>query len=112
MFGLLWKWLISLFTADKIGVLVRAFLLKAGTTIALEILDPENQKKAYELVKELNADNTKTNWEKAELFNIKMASWAKKVGKKILTSQLNCLRELAVNALKAEMISKDEQQTT
>lgn len=40
MFTLLWNWLVSFFTADRIGCLVRTLLLKAGTKIAAEILDP------------------------------------------------------------------------
>jgi len=42
MFTLLFKWLISLFTADKIGCLIRRLLLGAGYAVAKEILDVEN----------------------------------------------------------------------
>lgn len=37
------------------------------------------------------------------MFNKQMLEWAKKAGKILADSVVNCLRELAVNALKAEM---------
>ena len=43
-----------------------------------------------------------TNSEKAKMFNKQMLDWAKKVGKKLSDSMINCLREMAVAALKAE----------
>ena len=47
MFGFLWKCLVSLFTADKVGVLVRIILLGAGRAIAKDLLDVESQKAAF-----------------------------------------------------------------
>jgi len=47
MFKLLWKWLVSVFTVDKIGILVRTILLRAGSKIASDILNPDFQEKAY-----------------------------------------------------------------
>ena len=102
MFALLWKWILSIFTADKVGILVRILLINTGTKIAAEILNVENQKKAFEFVKELNARTDLSNAEKAKLFNKKMLEYAKKTGKILTDSILNCLRELAVNAFKAE----------
>lgn len=102
MFTLFWKYILSFFTADKIGCILRIMLIKSGTTLASEILDPKNQKKAIEFVKELNADNTIDNMEKARLFNTKMLAWLQKIGKKMAESSINCLRELAVNAVKIE----------
>ena len=69
MFTLLYKWLVSLFTADKVGILVRKLLINTGTTIAKDILNVEHQKKAYEFVKELNARDDIDNKEKAKIFN-------------------------------------------
>ena len=65
-------------------------------------MNVENQKKAYEFVKSLHNDTTKTNMEKAQVFNLKMLDWAKREGKNISDSVINCLRELAVNAIKSE----------
>ena len=73
-----------------------------------EIMKPENQKKAYEFVKELNKRTDMTNVEKAKEFNRQMFEWAKKMGKKMTESVVNCLRELAVNALKVEKAEAKE----
>jgi hypothetical protein len=98
----LWTWFKLLFTS-KIGSLIKILLLKSATTIASQILNKENQEKAYEFVKELNSRTDITNTEKAVLFNDQMSSWAKAMGKTLTTSIINCLRELAVNALKCEV---------
>lgn len=93
----------SMFTRNKIGMLIEILLLRASSTIAKEILDKDNQKIAYEFVKALNARVDITSKEKAKLFNEQMLDWAKKLGKKMNESVVNCLRELAVNALKSEL---------
>ena len=93
----------SMFTRNKIGMLIEILLLRAGSTIAKEILDKDNQKIAYEFVKALNTRVDITSKEKAKLFNEQMLDWAKKLGKKMNESVVNCLRELAVNALKSEL---------
>ena len=93
----------SMFTRNKIGMLIEILLLRAGSTVAKEILDKDNQKIAYEFVKALNARVDITSKEKAKLFNEQMLDWAKKLGKKMNESVVNCLRELAVNALKSEL---------
>jgi len=100
----LWLWFKTLFTS-KVGALIKTLLIHTGITIADEILDKENQAKAYEFVKELNNNTELTTKEKAELFNKKFIEWAKSLNKEIATSIINCLRELAVNAIKCEMIS-------
>ena len=106
MFALLWKWLLSIFTADKIGILVRALLINAGSKILTEILNVQNQKKAYEFVKELHKRDDLTNAQKAKEFNKKMLEYAKKTGQILGESVINCLRELAVNAFKSEQEKK------
>lgn len=102
MFTLLYKWLLSIFTADKIGILVRSVLLQAGKAYTKEILDPLNQKVAYDFVKALKQRDDLTNLQKAHEFNKNMLEWMKQVNKKIAISSINCLRELAVNAIKNE----------
>ena len=101
MFGLLLKWFLSFFTADKIGVLIRMIVFDAGSTILKDILNPENQKKALEFVKALNKNEDMTGAEKAMIFNKMMLEWAASVGKKLAISSINCLRELAVISLKS-----------
>ena len=99
----IWAWVKGLFTAKKVGVLLAIFAKKAVVPVIAEIADPENQKKAYGFVKELRLRTDLTNEQKAALFNKQMLEWSKKAGKILADSVVNCLRELAVNALKAEM---------
>ena len=102
MFTLLFHWLATIFTAERIGVIVRIILMRAGKTVLKDLLNVQNQKRAYEFVKELNKRDDLTGAEKAKLFNQKFAIWAATGGKKIKESVVNCLREMAVAALKAE----------
>ena len=51
MLKLLWKYVISFFTADRIGVLIRSLFAQIGKQLAKQILDPSNQQKAYEFAK-------------------------------------------------------------
>ena len=97
----LWTWFKLLFSS-KIGTLIKILLLKSATTIAAEILDKDNQKQAYEFVKTLNKRTDIDNKEKAKIFNEQMLEWAKSIGKTLSESIINCLRELAVNAIKVE----------
>lgn len=108
MFSLLWSWLVSLFTADKIGILVRLLLLSAGKTVLKDLLNTEHQKKAYEFVKELRGRDDLTNQQKAKIFNEKFLAWAKAGGKAIALSVVNCLREMAVNAVKSEEAASEK----
>lgn len=98
-----WTWIKSLFTAKKVGMLLAIFAKKAVAPVIAEIADPENQRTAYKFVKDLRLRTDLTNKQKAALFNEQMLEWAKKAGKILVDSVVNCLRELAVNALKAEM---------
>ena len=101
MLAALWAWFIGLFTKEKIGILF-ILLFKAGVSgVAQQIADLQLQKKALEFVKELAVRDDLTGTEKAELFNEKMLEYAKTIGKTLCESVINCLRELAVNALKA-----------
>lgn len=102
MFSSIWLAIKSFFTSSKLGILLTIILSKAASTLVKDIVDKENQQKAYDFVKELNENTEMTNSEKAAEFNKKMAEWAKKEGRRMAESVINCLRELAVNALKAE----------
>ena len=84
------------------GVVLKILLLGAGKAIAKDIMDVENQKKALEFVKELRARTDLTGAEKAKLFNRKFLKWAAAGGKAIASSVVNCLREMAVVAVKTE----------
>jgi len=101
-------WIKLIFTSVKIGNLLKILLLKSGCIIAAEILNKENQEKAYEFVKELNKREDIDNTEKQRLFNERMLEYAKSLNKKLSTSIINCLRELAVNAIKCELSKETE----
>lgn len=92
----------SMFCKDNLGKLLKILILRASSIAAKEILDKQNQEVAYNFVKTLNARDDLTNFEKAKIFNEQMLVWAKKLGKEMSESAINCLRELAVNALKCE----------
>ena len=102
MLAALWAWFVGLFTKEKIGILF-VMLFKSGVSaVAQQIADLKLHKKALEFVKELAARDDITNKEKAAIFNEKMLEYGKKLGKVLCESVINCLRELAVNALKAQ----------
>lgn len=102
MLAALWKWFIGLFTREKIGILF-VLLFKAGASaVAQQIADLDLQRRALEFVRELAKRDDITNMEKAAIFNKKMFEYGVKLGKTLCESVINCLRELAVNALKAE----------
>ena len=96
----------SLFPKSKLGILLSIMFTKASSVVIKDILDPENQKKAYEFVKELHNRTDISNKVKAKEFNKMMIRQLKKEGKEICDSVINCLRELAVNALKTELNDK------
>ena len=97
----LWEWICSLFTAERIGVIWRALFTTGKNVVAEMVSDPENQDKAWELVKSL-ASSGKTNQERVDLFNAQMREWAAAAGKKLTEAAINALRENAVVALKGE----------
>ena len=98
----LWNWFLGLFTKERIGVLF-VLLFKSGVSaIAKEIADRDLQRKALEFVRELHLRTDISNTEKAAIFNEKMLKYAKEIGRVLCDSVVNCLRELAVNALKAQ----------
>ena len=101
MLAKLLKTFTSLFKRNKVGLLLQIMLAKAAVAGIKEILDPDNQKKAYDFVKELK-DSDMSNSEKAKAFNKKLVKWAESVGKVMGESVINCLRDMAVNAVKAE----------
>jgi hypothetical protein len=99
----IWAWVKGLFTTKQVGVLLAIFAKKAAEPLIAQITNKENQRVAYEFVKSLHGRKDLTCKEKAEVFNLKMLDWAQRAGKILADSAVNCLRELAVNALKAEL---------
>lgn len=97
----LWKWVKSLFTGDKIGIVWRTIFTAAKSTVAQMVCDPDNQKAALDLVRHL-ASSGMTNEQKRAEFNAQMKSWAKAAGKNITEAAINALRENAVIASKCD----------
>ena len=103
MLATLWSWFVGLFTKEKIGILF-VMLFKAGmSAVAKQIADLDLQQKALKFVRELALRDDLTNKEKAAIFNEMMLSYGKQIGKNLCESVINCLRELAVNALKSQV---------
>ena len=103
MLAALWSWFVGLFTKEKIGILF-VMLFKAGmSAIAKQIADIDLQREALKFVRELAIREDLTNKEKAAIFNEKMVAYGKEMGKTLCESVINYLRELAVNALKAQI---------
>ena len=102
MLAQLWSWFVGLFTVDRVGILF-VLLFKSGVSaIGKEIADKNLHRKALAFVRELALQDDLTNAEKEKIFNEKMISYSKSLGKVLGESVVNCLRELAVNALKAQ----------
>ena len=83
------------------GCIIQCFKQHQSRLIISEIIDPLNQEKAVEFVKQAAAKKTYSNIEKAEFFNLKMLDWAEKNGVKLSDCALNCLRETALASVKA-----------
>ena len=96
----------SLFPKSKLGILISILLSKAGSDLLKDIFDPNNQRKAYEFVKELHNRTDISNKAKAKEFNKMMIKQLKNEWKEVCESVINCLRELAVNAIKTELNDK------
>ena len=97
----IWKWICSLFTGEKIGIIWRTLFTAAKNTVAEMVSDPENQQKAWDIAKSL-MQSGKTNDERLAEFNAQMKAWAKAAGKQLTDAAINALRENAVVALKGE----------
>ena len=102
MVAQLLSWFVGLFTAEKVGILFVLLFRSGSSAIAKEIADKDLHRKALDFVRELSLRDDLTNAEKAKIFNEKMLNYAKSFGRVLGESVVNCLRELAVNALKAQ----------
>lgn len=103
MLNFIWNWILSYFTKDKVGAIIRTLLLKAGAKVVKEIMKPANQKKALELVKALKARKELSSEAKAKEFDLQMRAWLKMTKNEVISqAEMNCLREMAVVAMKGE----------
>ena len=102
MLANLWAWFVGLFSKEKIGILF-VMLFKAGSSgIGRLLADVDLHQKALKFVRELALRDDLTNKEKAALFNERLLAYGKQIGTDLCESVINCLRELAVNALKSQ----------
>ena len=53
MLTVIFSWIKSIFVGETAGILTKMLLKNASKALATEIFNKENQKKAYEFVKEL-----------------------------------------------------------
>ena len=102
MLSALWTWFLGLFSKEKVGILFLLLFKSGASAIAKYIADNDLQQKAYDFVKELAKRDDLTSVQKAQIFNEKMLEYGQNVGKVLCESVINCLRELAVNAIKAQ----------
>lgn len=102
----MWTSILRLLSKTILGELFTRLLKTSASTIFKALTDRENNRKAYEFVKELNARTDIDNKEKAKEFNKKMLEWSKSLGRELKESVINCLREFAVNVIKSEIETK------
>lgn len=102
----------TFFSNEIVGIIFQKLFNNVKTALIKELSDPENQRKAYTFVKELASRNDMTSKEKMETFNLKMLVYAKDHGKKLSDSMINCLRELALAAIKNELQLKELEESS
>ena len=98
----LFKYLHQILNVKKIGCITLSLEKNGKTSVVKQIVDLENQRKALEFAKKLHHRKDYTDYEKAQVFNLQMLDWAKTFNKTLTDCSINCLRELAVAAIKAE----------
>ena len=105
----LFKYLHRILNVKKIGCITSSLEKNGKTSVVKQIADLENQRKALEFAKKLHRRKDYTDYEKAQVFNLQMLDWAKTFNKTLTDCSINCLRELAVAALKAEHACADSE---
>ncbi len=89
------------------GCIAKCFAKHKSTLVISEIVDPVNQERAVEFVKQACSKKNFSSSEKAEFFNLKMLDWAENNGVKLSDCALNCLRETALASVKASELDGD-----
>ena len=98
----LFKYLHQILNVKKIGCITLSLEKNGKTSVVKQIVDLENQRKALEFAKKLHHRKDYTDYEKAQVFNLQIPDWPKTFNKTLTDCSINCLRELAVAAIKAE----------
>jgi hypothetical protein len=95
----LWNIICSLFTRENVGIIWKTLFASAKDAAKKAINDPKVQKRAFETAKTLMSMDISGDAKK-DAFNSAMKDFFAEYGKEVGTSTLNCIRELAVEAVK------------
>lgn len=95
----LWNIICSLFTRENIGIIWKTLFASAKDAAKKAINDPKVQAKAFETAKTLLSMDISGDAKK-DAFNSAMKDFFAEYGAEVGTSTLNCIRELAVEAVK------------
>lgn len=95
----LWNIICSLFTRENVGIIWKTLFASAKDAAHKAINDPKVQARAFETAKTLMSANISGDAKK-DAFNSAMKDFFAEYGKEVGTSTLNCIRELAVEAVK------------
>ena len=94
-----WNWICRLFTKENVGIIWKTLFASAKNAAKKAINDPKVQAKAFETAKTLMSSDISGDAKK-DAFNSTMKDFFAEYGKEVGTSTLNCIRELAVEAVK------------
>ena len=95
----LWNWICSFFTKENIGIIWRVLFNSVKTSAMNIIHDADVQRVAFDIAKSMFKSDMSPE-EKRKLFDSFMLEQLNRMGKKVSTSTLNTIRELAVQAVK------------
>lgn len=95
----LWSIICSLFTRENVGIIWKTLFASAKDAAKRAINDPKVQAKAFETAKTLLSSGM-SGEAKKEIFNSTMKDFFAEYGTEVGASTLNCIRELAVEAVK------------
>lgn len=95
----LWNIICSLFTRENVGIIWKTLFASAKDAAHRAINDPKVQKRAFEMAKTLMSADISGDAKK-DAFNSAMKDFLAEYGTEVGTSTLNCIRELAVEAVK------------
>lgn len=95
----LWNIICSLFTRENVGIIWKTLFASAKDAAHRAINDPKVQKRAFEMAKTLMSMDISGDAKK-DAFNSAMKDFFAEYGTEVGTSTLNCIRELAVEAVK------------
>lgn len=95
----LWNIICSLFTRENVGIIWKTLFASSKNAAKRAINDPKVQARAFEMAKTLMSADISGNAKK-DAFNSAMKDFLAEYGTEVGTSTLNCIRELAVEAVK------------